>query len=109
MSLVATAIAAWVVAVVVLTFVSPEGNAGAQLFGAVAFGAATALTLWPLLWFATRHQAGGLVVSGRRSALVGLVVSILVIMRAIDVVNTIVMVAIIAAAVVVELAFTLRR
>jgi hypothetical protein len=109
MSLDAAAIAAWFVVVVVLTFLSPEGNAGAQLFGAVAFGAATSLTLWPLLWFATRHQAGGLVVSGRRSALVGLVVSILVIMRAIDVVNTIVMVAIIAAAVVVELAFTLRR
>jgi hypothetical protein len=109
MVLVASAVVAWLVLAFVLAFVSPEANAGAQLVGAVAFGAAAALTLWPLLWSASRHHPGSLIVSGRRSALVGLVVSLLVIMRAIEVVDPIIIVAIIAGAIVVELAFTLRR
>jgi hypothetical protein len=109
MVLVATAIAAWFVVAFVLAFISPEGDAGAQLFGALVFGAAVALTLWPLLWSAARHRTGALTASGRRSALVGLVVTILVVLRAIDVVSSVVIAAIIVGAVVIEAAFTLRR
>ena len=107
--LVAAAIAAWFVVAFVLGFISPEGDAGAQLLGASALGAATALTLWPLLWSPTRRHHGSLATSGRRAFLAGAVVSILVILRAIDVVSTIVIVFVILGAVVIELAFSLRR
>lgn len=107
--LVAAAIAAWFVVAFVLAFVSPEGNAGGQLFGAFAFGAATGLTLWPLLWSASRTRPGSLTSSGRRSFLSGAVVSMLVILRAIDVVSTVVIVFVVAGAIVIELAFSLRR
>ena len=107
--LVAAAIAAWFVVAFVLAFISPEGDAGAQLFGAAAFGAAVTLTLWPLLWSASRGASGGLATSGRRSFLVGAAVSILVILRAIDVVSTVVVVFVIVSAVIIELAVSLRR
>jgi hypothetical protein len=108
MVLVATAIAAWFAVAFVLAFVSPEGNAGAQLVGALVFGGAVALTLWPLLWSASRGQPGALATSGRRSFLIGGAVAIVVILRAIDVVNPIVIVFIAAGVVVIELAFRLR-
>jgi|GEM_PF-4499940 len=107
--LVSAAIMAWFVVAFVLTMISPEGDAGAQLFGALALGAAVGLTLWPLLWSATRHSPGAIATAGRRSALVGLVVAILVVLRAIDVVAMPVVIFLIVGAVVVELGFTLRR
>jgi hypothetical protein len=107
--LVAAAIAAWFVVAFVLAFVSPEADAGAQLFGAIAFGAAVALTLWPLLWSATRHRPAGLATSGRRSILAGSVVTILVVLRAIDVVSPVVIIFVIVGAIVIEVAVTVRR
>ncbi len=107
--LVAAAIGAWVVVASVLGFVSPENDAGAQLLGAVVFGTAVALTMWPLLWSATRHRPGGLSTSARRSFLSGSVVTILVILRAIDVVSSVVIIFVVVAAVVFELALSLRR
>ncbi len=107
--LVVAAIAAWFVVAFVLAFVSPEGDAGAQLFGAAAFGAAVTLTLWPLLWSASRAAHGGLVTSGRRSFLAGAAVSIFVVLRAIDVVSPVVIIFVIASAVIIELVFSLRR
>ena len=109
MILVAAAIAAWFAVAFVLAFVSPEGDAGAQLLGSIVFGAAVALTLWPLLWSAGRSQPGALAVSARRSILVGGVVAILVVLRAIDVVSPIVIVFVFIGAIVVELAFRLRH
>ena len=109
MLLVAAAIAAWFVVAFVLAFVSPEGDAGAQLFGAIAFGAAVAFTLWPLFWSASRSNPDGLVTSGRRSVLAGLVVTLLVVLRAIDAVDTVVVIFVIAGAVVVEVGVMLRR
>jgi hypothetical protein len=109
MILVVAAIAAWFVVAFVLAFVSPAGDAGAQLFGAIIFGAAAALTLWPLLWSAARHQRGSLTTSGRRSALVGLVVTVLVVLRAIDVVSSVVVIFVVVCALVIEAAFTIRR
>jgi hypothetical protein len=108
-ALVFAALAAWLVVGVMLAFISPEESSVAQLLGALAFGAAVTLTLWPLLWTATRSQPDSLITSGRRSVLAGLVVAILVILRAIDVVSVPVLIFVIAGAVVVEVGLRMRR
>lgn len=107
--LVASAIAAWFMVAFVLAFISPESDAAAQLLGAIVFGMAVALTLWPLLWSAAHGRAGGLTTSARRSFLSGSVVTILVVLRAIDVVSPVVIIFVIVGAVVIEAAVTLRR
>lgn len=107
--LMAAAAMAWIVVALVLTTVSPAGDAGAQLLGALVLGTAVWLTLWPLLWSTTRGSPGGLAASGRRSGLAGLVVSILVVLRALDVVVLPVVLFLVIGAVLVEVAFTLRR
>ncbi len=105
----AAALVAWITVALVLTTVSPVGDAGAQLLGALVLGAAVWLTLWPLLWWASRGALGGLTASGRRSGLAGLVVSILVVLRALDAVVLPVVLFLVIGAVLVEVAFTLRR
>ncbi len=107
--LVSAAIAAWFVVAILFTMVSPVGNAGAQLLGALALGAAVGLTLWPLLWSASRSHPGAITASGRRSGLAGLLITILVVLRAIDVVTVPVLLFLVIGAVLVEVAFTLRR
>jgi hypothetical protein len=107
--LVAAAIGAWLVVAAVFTLVSPVGSASVQLFGAIVLGAAVGLTLWPLLWSPIRSNPGALLTAARRSALAGLVVTILVVLRAIDVVALPVVVFLIVGAVLVEVAFSLRR
>jgi len=107
--LVAAALIAWLVVAVVLLTISPVGDAGAQLLGALVLGAAVGLTLWPLLWSANRTAPGALATSGRRSALAGLVVSILVVLRALDAVVLPVVLFLVVGALLVEVAFTLRR
>jgi hypothetical protein len=110
--LIIAAMVAWLVVAVVFTALSPVGDAGAQLFGAIALGAAVGLTLWPLLWSAQRRRdddAAGLATSARRSGLVGLVVSILVVLRALDAVGLTVLIFLVVTAVLVEVAFSLRR
>jgi hypothetical protein len=107
--LVSAAIAAWLMVASVFTQISPVGDAGAQLLGALALGAAVGLTLWPLLWSASRSTPGSLLTSGRRSALAGLVVSSLVVLRAIDVVTLPVLLFLVVGAVLVEVAFAVHR
>ena len=107
--LVTAAIVTWFVVALVFTAISPVGDAGAQLLGALALGTAVGLTLWPLLWSASRSHAGALVTAGRRSGLVGLVVSILVVLRVIDVVTAPVVIFLVVGAALVEIAFTLKR
>ncbi len=107
--LVSAAIVAWFVVAIVFTMVSPERDAGAQLFGALALGAAVGLTIWPLLWSGSRSSPGALLTSARRSGLVGLLVSILVVLRAIDVVTLPVLLFLIVGGVLVEVAFSVRR
>ena len=107
--LVAAAIAAWFVVAFVLAFISPEDDAAVQLGGAVVFGLAVALTLWPLLWSATRARPGSLTAAARRSILAGSVVSILVVLRAIDAVNTVLVVFVVVGVIVIEATVTLRR
>jgi hypothetical protein len=107
--LVVAAIAAWFGVAFVLAFVSPENDAAAQLLGAAVFGAAVAFTMWPLLWSAVRDRPGGLVTSGRRSVLAGSVITILVVLRAIDVVSPVVIIFVVVGAIGIEAAVTLRR
>jgi membrane protease YdiL (CAAX protease family) len=107
--LVGAAVAAWLLVALVFTTVSPERDAGAQLLGALTLGAAVALTVWPLLWSASRSAPGAMITSGRRSGLAGLVVVILIVLRAIDVVTLPVLLFLIVGAVLVEVAFSLRR
>lgn len=109
MVLASAAIAAWFVVAVVFTMVSPIADAGAQLLGALALGTAVGLTLWPLLWSASRSTLGSLVTSARRSGLSGLVITILVVLRAIDVVVLPAVIFLVVGAILVEVAFTLRR
>ena len=107
--LVIAALIAWFAVAVVFTTVAPVGDAGAQLFGALALGAAVGLTVWPLLWSASRGSPGGIATSGRRGGLVGLVVTILVVLRTLDAVVLPVVLFLVIGAVLVEVAFTLRR
>lgn len=107
--LVSLAIAAWLMVALVFTTISPEGNAAAQLLGALALGAAVTLTLWPLLWSASRGAVDSIITSGRRSALAGLLVTLLVVLRAIDVVTLPVLLFLVVGTLLVEVAFTLRR
>jgi hypothetical protein len=105
----AAALLAWLIVAVIFTTVSPVGDSGAQLMGAVALGVAVALALWPLLWWPSRGSPGSLVTAGRRSGLAGLVTSILVVLRAIDVVDVPVVLFLVIGAILVEAAFSLRR
>lgn len=108
-AMVIAAIVAWLVVAGVFTLVSPVGSASAQLLGAIVLGAAVGLTLWPLLWSSTRSAPGALTTSARRSGLAGLVVSIVVVLRVIDVVVLPVVLFLVIGAVLVEVAFSLRR
>jgi hypothetical protein len=107
--LVGAAIAAWLLVALVFTTISPEQDAAAQLLGALALGSAAALTAWPLLWSASRTTPGAVVTAGRRSGLAGLVITILVVLRAIDVVTLPVLLFLIVGAILVEVAFSLRH
>ena len=97
------------VAVIFMT-VSPVGDAGAQLLGAVGLGAAVGLTaLAAALVRAPGRARARLTTAGRRGGLAGLVTSILVVLRALDVVSLPVVLFLVIGAVLVEVAFSLRR
>ena len=103
------ALVAWLGVVIIFVSVSPVGDAGVQLLGALSLGSAVALTAWPLLWSMRRGAPGSLVAAGRRAGLAGLVVSILVVLRVLDAVSLPVVLFLVIGAVLVEVAFTLRR
>jgi hypothetical protein len=109
LALVVAALIAWFCVILVFLTLSPEGDAGVQLLGAIALGVAVALTAWPLLWAMRRGAPGSLVSSGRRAGLAGLVTSILVVLRVLDAVSVPVVLFLVIGAVMVELALTLRR
>jgi hypothetical protein len=107
--MIVAAIIAWLVVAAVFSLVSPVGSASAQLVGAISLGIAVGLTLWPLLWSVNRTAAGSLTTSARRSGLVGLVITIFIILRAIDVIQLPVVIFLVVGAVLVEAAVSLRR
>ena len=105
----ASALVAWFCVVIIFLTLSPTDDAGVQLLGAITLGAAVALTAWPLLWSMRRSAPGSLISAGRRAGLVGLVVSILVVLRVLDAVSLPVVLFLVIGAVLVELALSLRR
>jgi hypothetical protein len=107
--LLAAVLTAWTVVAVLVTTVDPTGDARAILLGALTMGSAVGLTLWLFLWWASRGAPGAVVSSGRRGGLGGLVVSILVVLRALDALVLPVALFLVAGAVLVELAFSMRR
>jgi hypothetical protein len=109
LALVVAALLAWLVVAAVFVLVSPVGDAGVQLLGAISLGTAVALTAWPLLWSMRRSGPGALAAAGRRAGLAGLVVSIVVILRVLDAVSLPVLVFLVVGAILVEVAFSLRR
>lgn len=109
LALVVAALLAWLVVVAVFLLVSPVGDAGVQLLGAISLGTAVALTAWPLLWTMRRRGPGALTTAGRRAFLAGLVVSIIVILRVLDAVSLPVLLFLVLGAILVEVAVSLRR
>ena len=83
--------------------------------GAVLIGAAIALTLAPLLWIAgfvrTRHIAfkGDWLRAARRAALCGLVVTLLIVLRAQDALSLPMAIFVIVMPVLVEVSLSVRR
>jgi hypothetical protein len=109
LALVAAALVAWFCVVIVFLTLSPTDDAGVQLLGSITLGAAVGLTAWPLLWSMRRAVPGSLASAGRRAGLVGLVVSILVVLRVLDAVSLPIVLFLVIGAILVELALTLRR
>jgi hypothetical protein len=99
----------------VLTTIDPRGDSSVIVAGAVLIGVAVALTLAPLLWIAgfvrTRHIAfkGDWIRAGRRAALCGLVVTLLIVLRAQDALSMPMAIFVIAMPVLVEVSLSVRR
>jgi hypothetical protein len=94
---------------------SPRRDSDALLIGALLLGAAVALTLAPLAWLAAfarkRHIAyrGDWWVAGRRGALAGLAVALLVLLRGQGPFNVPIALFVVVMTIFVELALSLRR
>ena len=99
----------------VLTTVDPTSDSSVVVAGAVLLGAAVALTVAPVLWIArfvrTRRIAyrGDWLRAGRRAALCGLVVTLLVILRAEGALSTPMAIFVICMPVLVEVTLSVRR
>ena len=86
-ALIALALACWIAVGIMLVRVSPVGQAGVQVAGAVMIGLACGVTAVPLAWLAVfgRHRRiayrGDWIRAARRGAWVALVVALLVALR----------------------------
>jgi hypothetical protein len=109
------AAAAWLAAGYVLTTLDPRGNTSAVIAGALLLGAAAALTVAPVLWILgfmrNRHIAyrGDWLRAARRASLVGLVLVLLVILRAQGALSLPIALLIVAMPVLIEVTLTARR
>lgn len=105
----------WAAVAYVLTTIDPLGDSSVIVAGAVLIGAAVALTLAPLVWIAgfvrTRHIAfkGDWIRACRRAALCGLVVTLLIVLRAQDALSLPMAMFVIAMPVLVEVSLSVRR
>jgi hypothetical protein len=81
------AVAAWLLVALVVTTRDPVVDPGAGFLGAALIGLAIALTLIPLLWLTVFGRHGQIAYRGdwvraiRRSAWVGIVVAVLIVLR----------------------------
>ena len=114
-ALFAAAGAAWALVAVLFTTRSPVGDVPVQLAGAFLLGAAVTLTALPLFWlgaFTLRRRIayrGSWWRAGRRAGLIGMVVTLIVILRIQQAFSVPVGLFIVVMVVIVELNFTLRR
>lgn len=110
-----SAVAAWVAVGWLLVTVSPVDQPVVQLAGAVAIGSAVGITAWPLLWligFARQRTIayrGDWSRAGRRAFIVGLTVVVLITLRGQSTLSVPLAAFVVTLAVLVELAFSLRR
>jgi hypothetical protein len=99
----------------VLATIDPRGDSSVVVAGAVLIGAAVALTVAPILWIArfvrTRHIAyrGDWIVAARRASLCGLVITLLVVLRAQGALSAPMALFVIAMPVLVEVSLSVRR
>lgn len=114
-ALLAGAGAAWLaVAFFMLTY-DPTGDPGVLLTGALLLGLAFALTAAPVFWLLGFARAKRIAYrgdwwrAGRRSALIGLVVAIFVILRGQQIFSVPLALFVVAMAVLVEFTLSLRR
>jgi hypothetical protein len=90
LALFGAAILAWAAVYWLFTTRSPVGDSGVEMAGAVLLGAAVGLTAAPIYWvaaFALRRgiaHRGDWFRAGRRAVLTGMVVTLLVVLRALD-------------------------
>ena len=115
LALLPAAVAAWAAVAWLLVNRSPVGQPVIQLAGAVAVGAAIGITTWPLFWLAsyarqrTIAYRGDWSRAGRRALIAGLTAAVLVMLRGQSTLSLPLAAFVITLAVLVELAFSLRR
>jgi hypothetical protein len=109
------AVLAWAAVGWLFTNVDPASDSSVVVAGAVLLGAAVALTVAPVLWIAafagTRRIAyrGDWIRAARRAALCGLVVFLLVLLRAQDALTPPMALFVIGMPVLVEITLSVRR
>lgn len=105
----------WAAVGYMLTTLDPRSDSSVIVGGAVLLGVAIALTVAPVLWIAgfvrTRRIAfrGDWIRAARRAALLGLVVTLLVILRAQGALSTPLLIFVIAMPILVEMTLSVRR
>lgn len=115
LSLLLLAIGAWVGVGWLLLNRSPVGQPLVQLAGALSIGGAIGLTSWPLFWLVgyarqrTIAYRGDWGRAGRRALIVGLTVAVLVMLRGQSTLSLPLAAFVITLAILVEVAFSLRR
>jgi hypothetical protein len=114
-ALLGAAIAAWLLVYWLFTTHSPVGDSGVEMAGAVLLGTAVGLTSAPIYWvtsFLARRgiaHRGDWMRAGRRAVLTGSVVTLLVVLRALDAFSLPLAVFVVVMAGLVELSLTARR
>jgi hypothetical protein len=114
-ALIGAAIAAWLAVNWLFTTHSPVGDSGVEMAGAVLLGTAVGLTSAPVYWVAAflGHRGiayrGDWMRAGRRAVLTGLVVTLLVVLRALEAFSLPLAVFVIVMAGLVEFSLSTRR
>jgi hypothetical protein len=114
-ALLAAAVVAWLAVYWLFTTRSPVGDSGVEMAGAVLLGMAVGLTSAPVYWVAAFLARRGIahrgdwMRAGRRAVLTGLVVTLLVVLRALDAFSLPLAVFVVVMAGLVELSLAARR
>jgi len=108
-------VAAWLAVGLLFTTRSPVGDPGIQMTAALLLGVAVTLTVLPLTWLLAFAGQGRVAHRGdwlratRRGLLAGMVVTLLVVLRELEVFSLAIAVFVVVMACLVELTLTLRN